>query len=63
MLRYFKNHKEDFMKHYHKRSNVETVFSMVKRKFGSHVRSKYSIAQENEVLCKALCHNIVVLIH
>ena len=63
MLRYFKNHKEDFMEHYHKRSNVETVFSMMKRKFGSHVRSKNSIAQENEVLCKALCHNIVVLIH
>ncbi len=63
MLRYFKNHKEDFMKHYHKRSNVETVFSMVKRKFGSQVRSKDPIAQENEVLCKALCHNIVVLIH
>jgi transposase len=63
MFRYFKDHKEEFMEHYHKRNNVETVFSMVKRKFGSHVRAKDSIAQENEVLCKSLCHNIVVLVH
>ena len=63
MVRYFKDHKEDFLEHYHKRSNVETVFSMMKRKFGSHVRARDSVAQENEVLCKVLCHNIVVLIH
>jgi hypothetical protein len=35
---------------------------MMKRKFGSYVRGKNSISQENEVLCKALCHNICVLI-
>lgn len=62
MLKYFKDHKEEFLKHYHKRSNAESVFSMMKRKFGSYVRARNSIAQENEVLCKALCHNICVLI-
>jgi hypothetical protein len=35
----------------------------MKRKFGNYVRAKNSVAQENEVLCKALCHNLVVLIH
>jgi len=50
------------MRHYHKRSNVESVFSMMKRKFGPCIRGKYSESQENEILCKALCHNLCVLI-
>jgi transposase len=62
MFKYFKDHKEEFMRHYHRRSNVETVFAMMKRKFGCFVRAKSSIGRENEVLCKALCHNICVLI-
>lgn len=53
---------DDFLTHYHKRSNVEMVFSMSQRKFGDSVRSKSDTAQVNEVLCKALCHNICVLI-
>ena len=36
---------------------------MIKRKFDNHLRSKTETAQDNEILCKALCHNIVVLIH
>jgi transposase len=51
-----------FMSHYHKRSNVETTFSMVKRKFGEKLRSKTYTAQVNEVLCKILCHNLCVLV-
>jgi transposase len=49
------------MGHYHKRSNVETTFFMVKAKFGDMLRSKTRTAQINEVLLKILCHNIVVL--
>ena len=62
MYRYFKNNKEEWMKHYHLRSNAETAFSMMKRKFGVFVRGRTDTARENEVLCKALCHNICVLI-
>src|SRR6266478_6170974 len=53
---------EQFMEHYHKRSNVETTFSMIKAKFGNHLRSKTKPAQINEALCKVLCHNICCLI-
>jgi transposase len=53
----------EFLAHYHQRSNVESTFSMLKRKFGGSVRSKCFTAQVNEVLCKALCHNLVVLVH
>ena len=62
MYHYFKEHQDDFMKHYHLRSNVESAFSVMERKFVGFVRAKSDIARENEVLCKALCHNICVLI-
>lgn len=51
------------MEHYHKRSNVETTFHMIKAKFGDMLKSKNHKAQENELLCKVIAHNIVVLIH
>jgi hypothetical protein len=54
---------EEFLAHYHKRSNVEATFSAIKRKFGGSVRSKRFTAQTNEILCKILCHNLTVLVH
>lgn len=59
---YYHYREDDFKKHYHKRSNVETTFWMVKSKFGASVRSKNPVGQVNEVLAKFLCHNITVLI-
>ena len=63
MYHYFQFKREDFLAHYHKRSNVESTFSMMKRKFGDSIRGKTDTAMVNEVLCKVLCHNLVVLIH
>jgi transposase len=62
MYHYFKYNQDEFMRRYHKRSNVETTFSMIKRKFGERLRSKSHTAQVNEVLCKVLAHNICCLI-
>jgi transposase len=62
MFHYFQFKQEEYMKHYHLRSNVESTFSMVKRKFGDAVRSKTETAMVNEVLCKFVCHNLCVLI-
>ncbi len=53
----------EFMEHYHKRSNVESCFSSIKRVFGDFVRSKTPVAQVNEVLLKVLAHNIACLVH
>jgi transposase len=60
---YFLYHREEWLASYHKRSNVETTFSMIKRKFGDALRSKTNAAMINETLCKFLAHNLVVLIH
>ena len=62
MYHYYQFKREEFMMHYHKRSNVESTFSMIKAKFGGFVRSKLPVAQMNEVLCKILCHNLCCLI-
>ncbi|HEY2232936.1 MAG TPA: transposase [Candidatus Angelobacter sp.] len=63
MFHYFMYKREEYLQHYHKRSNVESTFSMMKRKFGDSLRSKTDTALVNEALCKVLCHNLVVLIH
>jgi hypothetical protein len=62
MYHLFMYEREAFMEHYHKRSNIETAFSMIKGKFGSALRSKSDTRQINEVLCKVLAHNLCVLI-
>lgn len=36
---------------------------MIKAKFGEKLKSKKWAAQRNELLCKLIAHNIVVLIH
>lgn len=62
MWHYFNLHREEFLDHYHKRSNVESTMNMIKSKFGGRLRSKTNIAQVNELLAKVLCHNICVVI-
>ncbi|MGD0766762.1 MAG: transposase [Tepidisphaeraceae bacterium] len=59
---YFQFKKDEFLAHYHRRSNVESTVMMIKTKFGDAVRSKTEVAARNEVLCKLLCHNICCLI-
>jgi hypothetical protein len=50
------------MQHYHRRSMVESTFSMVKRKFGDSLRAKSELAMKNETLAKFVCHNICCVI-
>jgi transposase len=62
MYHLFMYKREEYMAHYHKRSNIETAYSMIKGKFGSALRSKSDTGQINEALCKVLAHNICVLV-
>jgi transposase len=59
MYHRFASDPEGYASHYHRRSNVETTFSMIKGKFGDSLMSKSAAGQANEVLCKVLAHNIV----
>ena len=58
-----RNQDESAFNRYFKRSNAESVYSMIERLFQKHIRTAHPVAQVNEALCKVLCHNIVVLIH
>lgn len=62
MFHFYSLRRDEYMTLYHKRSNVESVFSMVKAKFRDHVRSKTDTAMVNECLCKFLAHNLCCLI-
>lgn len=62
MFHFFQFQRDEYLAHYHCRSNVESTWSAVKRKFGDSVRSKTDTAMVNEVLCKLLCHNLTCLI-
>jgi hypothetical protein len=62
MYHYYNLRRDDFLAHYHRRSNVETTFSMIKAKFGQRLRCKTPTAQINEALCKVLAHNLCCVI-
>lgn len=62
MFHFYSFNQKRFMECYHKRSNVETTFHMIKSKFGDRLRSKTRTAQINEALCKVLAHNLCCLI-
>jgi transposase/predicted nucleic acid-binding Zn finger protein len=62
MFHYYAANREEYMQHYHKRSNVESTASMVKAKFGDSVKSRVDTAMKNEVLAKILLHNLCCLI-
>lgn len=63
LFHFFQFSRDEFLAKYHTRSNVESTFSALKRKFGSILRSKTNVARRNELLMMVLCHNIVCVIH
>lgn len=59
----FNYRREEFLTHYHLRSNSEATFSAVKRLFGGAVRAKLPAAMANEVILKCLVWNATRLVH
>jgi transposase len=63
LLLIFQADRETYEKHYHLRSNVESVFSSMKAVLGPAVRAKTPVSQYAEVFLKCLVHNIRMIIH
>ena len=59
MYHYVQANRQEFLDFYHKRSNIESAFNMIKSKFDSSLLCKSTPGQVNETLCKVLCHNLV----
>lgn len=54
---------DEFMRSYHRRSNVESAIGSIKARCSGLVRSRTATAQCNEVLCKVLVHNLACIVH
>ncbi len=57
-IRKFKNDKETWMDTYHLRSIVESVFSSIKKRWGSFLRSRKRWIQKKELSLKVLSYNV-----
>jgi transposase len=57
-IRSFKKQKEKWLDTYHARSIVESVFSSIKRRWGSFLRSRRKWMQKKELSLKVLSYNI-----
>ncbi len=62
MFHYFSYRREEFLRHHHARSDIESTFPMLKAKFRDNVRAKTDAATVDEVPCKFICHNICCVI-
>jgi transposase len=58
---FFRDNYDEFSRIYHLRSNVESTFSMIKRKLNVQLRTLKETSQTNEILAKCLVHNLCVL--
>ena len=61
MIERYKENKEDWMKNYHQRSNIEAVFSSLKRKLGGYVTSIKRCIQHVEIALKIIVYNLMIL--
>ena len=63
MILAFKHYPVEWLKHYHKRSISESVFSAIKRKLGSYLTSiKFSL-QKKELLIKVIVYDLILLVN
>ncbi len=63
MMWAFKKNEKNYLIHYHMRSNVETAYSMFKRKVSEYLVSKTTTAKINEAYCIAIVHNLYCLVN
>jgi transposase len=63
MYLFFSYDREKFDEHYRDRAQVEVTFGAIKQVIGETILSRKFTAQVNEVLGKAVVHNIRMLIH
>lgn len=59
MLRWHQNEREEFDRLYHKRSLVETAFSVIKERFGATARAKLDHVRALLLSLKCICYNLV----
>lgn len=62
MIERYKEDKQEWMKKYHQRSNIEAVFSSLKRRLGGFVTSIKRKIQHIEIALKIIIYNLMILV-
>jgi transposase len=62
MIEQYKDNPSKWMKKYHQRSNIEAVFSALKRKLGGYVSSIKRSIQQVEIAFKIIVYNLMILV-
>jgi len=62
MIGRYNQNKEEWLKKYHQRSNIEAVFSSLKRRLGGFVTSIKRRIQQIEIAMKIIIYNLMVLV-
>jgi transposase len=62
MFHFYQFNRDEFLARYHQRSNVESTFSAIKRRFGDYLRSRTDVAMKNEALAKIVAYNVCCVI-
>jgi len=58
MIKLYREDRKIFDRHYHQRSLVESVYSVLKTVFGNHLTSRRRKAQRRELMCRVIAYNI-----
>ena len=62
MIERYKENKEEWMRKYHQRSNIEAVFKFLKRRLGGSVTSIKRQIQHTEIALKIIVYNLMILV-
>ena len=58
MVRLFEDDPDEFMRHYHARSTVESVFNAIKARYGNSLRCTNRISQRRELGLRVISYNV-----
>jgi len=62
MMEKYNENKEEWIRKYHQRSNIEAVFSSLKRRLGGFVTSIKRKVQQIEIALKIIVYNLMILV-
>ena len=62
MVENYKENPQGWLKKYHQRSNIEAVFSSLKRRLGGFVTSIKRLIQQIEIALKIIIYNLMILV-
>lgn len=61
MVSLYMDNENEFNRHYHKRSLVESVFNVIKGVLGNNLTARKRRTQRKELMLRVICYNIGIV--